>query len=56
MRRLSPARWRFEPSLGEGTVQLDLSQLPPDGAIQAVREKRLFVTREGPPEAFWPPG
>ena len=53
---LSPARWRFEPSLGEGTVYLDLSQLPPDGAIQALREKRLFVTREGPSDAFWPLG
>ncbi|CAJ1400692.1 unnamed protein product [Effrenium voratum] len=34
----------FEPSLGEGSVDINLEDLPQDGCIQAIKENRPFVT------------
>jgi len=42
----------LEPSLGEGSVRLDLSCLPDTPTIQAVREHRAYVT-DAAGEACW---
>ncbi|CAK9066210.1 Conserved oligomeric Golgi complex subunit 5 [Durusdinium trenchii] len=48
--RLRAPNDRAEPSLGEGTVEVDVAKLPEGETIQAIREERRYVTME---EACW---